>query len=490
MKKIKYIIIIIIVIFAAKTIYTYAKPAEQSQTSETITLVNAQKGDIKKTVSCTGKIVSNLDVVIKCKASGEIIKLPVDLSDAVKENDLICELDPEDEKRSLRQARVKLQSSKAKLAQAKVQYKRQKEMLDNKIAQKKNEIKTAKADLKDCKRDYARLKRLYKKQNTSLESLENAELAALKAENSLQIKEADLSDLESQKNALSVYENNIVLSECDVESNQIALETAEERLKETKVFAPSDGVISALNVQKGLIVSSPTSNVSGGTTLMTISDLSRLFVLADVDESDIGQIRLAQPVEIAVDAYQKEKFKGEVVRIATQGTTASSVVTFEVKIEITSKNKKLLLPEMTTDIEIITDQAENTIYIPETALVTKKGKSFVYVYDKALAENRDKNRNEKIAVKGSDEASKRKGLNKKRGNRKGTNIPGQRRMVETGLSDGINIEILSGLSADEQIIDTPLKSNQKWVKEKKSLFSLPGPQGARRAARRVSRGRG
>jgi HlyD family secretion protein len=474
MKKFFYLLILVFIVTISYFSLTEFNKKNSPNKKKEHKIISPEKGDIITNVSCTGKIVSNLDVLIKCKASGEIIKLPVDISDTVEENSLLCELDPEDEIRNLKQAKVKLLSSKAQLSQAKLKYTRQKELLENKIIQKKAEIIVAKADVEDKRKKAERLKRLYKKQNTSLESLEEAILASLKAKNSLEIQTSELMDLQSQTDALDIYKDDITLAESQVESNQISLETAQERLAETKVYAPSRGVISELNVQKGLIVSSPTSNVSGGTTLMTLSDLSRIFVLASVDESDIGQIKKNQAVNIKVDAYQGKKFKGIVSRIATQGTNSSNVVTFEVKIEVISTDKHLLLPEMTANIEIITHKAENVLYVPETAVISRRGKKFVYLYSPDTINN-PYNQNNPDLNKKPDRKIKRNKTGNPEKSKKEVSIPGLRKLVETGLSDGLNIEIKSGLELTDKIIDSPEQDSQKWIKkERSSGFRIPG----------------
>jgi HlyD family secretion protein len=81
-----------------------------------------------------------------------------------------------------------------------------------------------------------------------------------------------------------------------------------------------------------------------------ISDLSRVFVLAAVDESDIGQVRPGQRVKVTVDAFRNREFAGEVARIAPRGVNVSNVVTFEVKLEVTARDKDLLRPEMTANV--------------------------------------------------------------------------------------------------------------------------------------------
>ena len=80
-----------------------------------------------------------------------------------------------------------------------------------------------------------------------------------------------------------------------------------------------DGVVTDRKVQTGTIIASGVSNVGGGTTILTLSDLSRIYVLASVDESDIGKVQVGQPATITVDAYPSMQFAGKVVRIASKG---------------------------------------------------------------------------------------------------------------------------------------------------------------------------
>ena len=124
---------------------------------------------------------------------------------------------------------------------------------------------------------------------------------------------------------------------------------------------PPRWFISALltNIAPGYIVQSGTSGFSAGTTIMTLSDLSHVFVLASVDESDIGNVidpvrgGEKQKVRVTVDSFPGQVFDGQVVRVATKGVNTSNVVTFEVKIEVTSDNRTLLRPEMTGTANIV-----------------------------------------------------------------------------------------------------------------------------------------
>ena len=147
----------------------------------------------------------------------------------------------------------------------------------------------------------------------------------------------------------------------------MSLDLARQRLTETRVVSPVDGVVTQRAVQIGQIISSGISNVGGGTTALVVSDLSRIFVLAAVDESDIGQVRPGQRVKVTVDAYRNREFAGEVVRISPRGVNVSNVVTFEVKIEVTARDKELLRPEMTANVEILIDERPDALLAPSDA---------------------------------------------------------------------------------------------------------------------------
>jgi RND family efflux transporter MFP subunit len=209
-----------------------------------------------------------------------------------------------------------------------------------------------------------------------------------------------------------------------VQSNQIELTLAQQRVKDTVVVAPMDGVVSARNVQIGQIISSGISNVGGGTTVLVLSDLSRLYVLASVDESDIGKVEKGQRARITADAFPGTEFRGEVVRIATRGVNTSNVVTFEVKIEVLGPNKGLLRPEMTANVEIVAAEQPEALLVPAEALTRREGRRLAQV----------------VRADGTLEE----------------------RAVETGLGDGTQVEILSGLSEGETVGYRKGETESRW----------------------------
>jgi len=383
-----------------------------------------EKGPIRAAVSCTGQVVSNLDVEIKCKASGEVIKLPYDISDQVKKGALLVELDPVDEKRKVRQAKISLASSQARFMQSKVNLRIAQNGL---VIERKNAetaLKAAKASAKDSSAKAERMKKLFERKIASQQDKETAETVAIQVEADLENARARIEQLAIKEHELENKRQDVKLAKAQIETNKINLSLAQQRLKDTKVFAPIDGVVSERNVQSGQIISSGISNVGGGTSVMLLSDLSHLFILASVDESDIGKVALEQKVIITADAFPGKHFFGKIERIATKGVNVSNVVTFEVKIEVQGKNKLLLKPEMTANVEIIVAEKEGVLLVPSEAVLQEKGGHLVRLKkdDGSLEE----------------------------------------RPVQVGITDGVVIEIISGLHQGDTVVYRKGEARSRW----------------------------
>jgi HlyD family secretion protein len=208
-------------------------------------------------------------------------------------------------------------------------------------------------------------------------------------------------------------ENEVELVNTEVIRARIALEEVEERLEETEIFAPITGVIIEKLVEEGQIIASGISNVNGGTALATLADMSRLFIIADIDETDIGSIKIGHKVTITADAFSDRKFKGLVKRIAPQGLVENSITIFKVKIEVLGKGRKILKPMMSANIDIVTEHVENTVFTSRAGIRDGEQGKFAMV----LKEDKP----EKIAV-------------------------------QTGIRNPIHVQIVSGLIPGDQVI--------------------------------------
>ncbi|MFH1676428.1 MAG: efflux RND transporter periplasmic adaptor subunit, partial [bacterium] len=378
MKKVITVIIIVIVI-AAGSYYLLIRKKNGNNKAPVYTEAKPTRGEISQKVAASGSITSNLDVEIKCKASGEITTLPFDISQTVNEGDLLLELDPVDEQRNVELAKVNLFNSQARLKSARENLNISELNLATARERAKVDLEVAQARADTVKTSTERTIQLYNDGFISKGEYEQALTDKIAADSAVDSARIKFTELDTQETSLELLRQDVVTASSNVDTSQINLDLVNQRLDDTRVYSPMAGVITDRYVQIGQIIASGISNTGGGTSIMKISDLSRLFVLALVDESDIGHIVVGQQVKISVDAFPTEKFEGTVDRIAPTGVNVSNVVTFDVRIEVISDNKTLLMPEMTADVEIITAIHENAITVPLKAVQTKNGEKILMV---------------------------------------------------------------------------------------------------------------
>lgn len=402
--------------------YRFLRQQEEQKTEWTP--VTVWRGPLRVTVQSTGRIVPNLEVEIKCKASGEVTLLPFNVSDPVRQGDVLVELDQRDEQRRVHQEQVSLAGSEAKLAQARLNLRIAERTLAADRKRAESALASAQAKAADAQAKAERTRQLFAKKLASQEEVDTTETAAVQARADLEAAQIRIEELDIQAHQLDLRREDIKLAEAAVEANRISLELARQRLEDTRVMAPIDGVISERPVQIGQIISSGINNVGGGTTIMKIADLSRVFVLASVDESDVGRVATGQDVEVTADAYPEAQFSGRVTRIATKGVNVSNVVTFEVQIEVDSANKTLLKPEMTANVEIVASSRDHVLLAPADAIFRRRDAFYTTV----------------IGPSGATEE----------------------RRLQVGLSDGLATEILAGLVLGETVAAYHVQTDSRW----------------------------
>ena len=348
-----------------------------------------QRRTIEKSVPANGKVASNRDVDIKCQASGTIKTLPyTDVSKEVKPGEMLCQLDPIDMQRMVDTAKAVVDADNARLTEAKLNWQVSKMSLETTRQRCQATLTSTQAQAADAHAKAQRTQELFEHKNSdgqlsplaSKEELDTAQTTAAQMDAAVENAKAAIAELDQQKIDIDTKEQQIKETDASLAQDQSRLDTAKQNVDYCTVFAPKADnpadpprwFISSLltNIAPGYIVQSGTSGFSAGTTIMTLSDLSHVYVLASVDESNIGQVYdparggERQKVRTTVDAFPGQVFEGEVVRVATKGVNVSNVVTFEVKIEITSENRMLLRPEMTTTSNIICASKIDVLAVP------------------------------------------------------------------------------------------------------------------------------
>lgn len=147
-------------------------------------------------------------------------------------------------------------------------------------------------------------------------------------------------------------------------SAQAALDRARRNLRFANIYAPINGVVIERNVQVGQTVA---ASFSAPQLFLIAQDLTKMRILAQVDESDIGQIHAGQPVTFTVEAYPNRVFRGTVSQVRLESTTNNNVVEYTVVIGVNNKNGKLL-PGMTATATFLVNKATNVLKVPDAAL--------------------------------------------------------------------------------------------------------------------------
>jgi HlyD family secretion protein len=172
----------------------------------------------------------------------------------------------------------------------------------------------------------------------------------------------------------------------DVETAKASIARAEAQLRNTTIVlnqttirAPSDGVVLQKYVEQGTIIASATGFSSGGgQSIVQIGDLSRVYVDAQVDETDISQVRVGQTVKIEFDAVPDQPFEGVVQRIEPRGVTDNNITTVKARIELKSPTPALR-PGLNGECEFLIAEKKNVLVIPSRAVRNDKGKKFVQI---------------------------------------------------------------------------------------------------------------
>jgi HlyD family secretion protein len=270
--------------------------------------VPVERRDIVVSAQASGAIQPDTTVEVKSKASGEILQLSAETGQVVKRGAPLVRIDPRNARNALAQAQADLDVAKAKLTNATSQKKRSDE--------------------------------LFKSQSITEQENEQALL--------------DYADARSE-----------------VVRSQVAVDNARIQLEDTDVRAPITGTVLEKDVERGAVIASATSNVSGGTTLLKMADLNQVQVRTLVDETDIGKLQPDQLATVTVDAYPQRPFTGTVLKIEPQAQTEQNVTMFPVLVRIDNK-EALLRPGMNAEVEIHVGRRDSVLAVPNAALRTQR----------------------------------------------------------------------------------------------------------------------
>ena len=279
----------------------------QSEADEApeLTVVEAGRQYLEIIVEAAGELEPLRTVEVMSKASGEVIEVLVDTGDRVTPGALLARIDPRDVQNDFNQGEADYEVAVERLGIAEAQLRRSESLLEaGVITEQEHEGR----DL-----EYA-----------------NSQAALVRAETNLGL--------------------------------------ARLRLEDVTIGSPLDGTVLVKNVEEGQVISSPSGNVSGGTVLLTIADLSVMQVRTLVSEADVGRIEPDMPATVRVDAFQDRSFGGVVEKIEPQAEVVQSVVNFPVIVSLDNA-EGILKPGMSANVSVLLAERPNAITLPNNAIV-------------------------------------------------------------------------------------------------------------------------
>ncbi len=387
-----------------------------------------RRAEIVQTVTAPGTIELVEEADIASQIMGQVDAVLVEKGDTVKEGDLLVRLNGED-------ASARLASTEARIERLKAA------------------IDMAQADLDKAQLDAAGYHKLESRGFSTPDEVRNGETTLTKMEAVLEMSRHEL------KESFAMRRNS------------------EQEVERTEIRSPMDGTVIDLDVEVGEVVIAGTTNLPG-TVLMTIGDMSKMRVRADVDETDVGLIRHGQPVQIYLQADQTVSVPGQVDLISPKGTKINDVVTFETLIAVKGKHGALR-PEMTATVEIEVKRVHDAMSVPVQAVVHRR---FRDLPDTPQLREWVEKQPKTPAEKGKDLSVRyikivfvmQDGV-------------ARVRPVRTGISDEERIEIIEGLDGKDDVIIGPFRTLDEMAEDQPVELKKEDPKKAKKQTARDSK---
>jgi HlyD family secretion protein len=406
------------------------------------------RGDLVEVVGAPGVVEPKTKVSISARVSARVMELPFREGQIVTKGDpnaqppvkpsLLVKLDDKDLQAMLRSAKAQHSAQAAQLEVAKARLLTQAET-----------IKSVQATLRDAKRDLERQQELFKSEIVTETVIDQARTMV----------ERRLAEVAIAETCLKADQLNLLVLSANVAAAEEEVNRCTENLTYTEIVSPIDGIVTRVKAEVGELVVTGTMN-NPGTEILQVADLSKMLVVAQLDEGDVGQVRVGQPAKVTIRAYRDQAFTGTVDSIALVQTAglAGRAGYFEVKILLATAQR--VYSGLSADVEIETRRHAGVLKVPSQSILSRR-------VDELPAAVRDGNPN---VVAGKTETPVVYRV-----------IDGQTVVtpVKIGPADATHTVILAGLEEKDKVVVGPykvleqLKHEQKVADDRKGATSRP-----------------
>ncbi len=302
-----------------------------------------ERGSLQATVSASGAVNPVTQVSVGTQVSGQIRDLLVDFNSEVKAGQLIAQIDPETFEYRVRSAQADVEAAQAAVLTAQAS-----------AAVGRAQVARAQVDLSEAQRDFERKQSLVQMQF----------IAQSEADRARALVNTSTEALKATLAQVGVTEAQIKTANANVAQRQASLAQARVDLSRTRIVSPVNGIVIKRSIEKGQTVA---ASLQSPELFVIAQNLSDMQVDASVDESDVGRIRNGQRATFTVDAFPGQTFEGEVRQVRKAAQTIANVVTYVAVVGFSNTSGRLL-PGMTANVRIVTDQRENVLKIANAAL--------------------------------------------------------------------------------------------------------------------------
>lgn len=406
----------------------FAKPA-----APTYSEVTLKKGTVAQTIHATGKVQAVTTVQVGSQVSGTVSELHADFNDKVKAGQLVARLDPSQLEAQLSQVKAALLSSQANERGAKSGV----DVADASVRAAQANVDRAQSVVDDAQKTSDRAQALLKEGAIPRQDVDKASAALVQAQSSKQQAVAQLQQSMAQAVSAKAQWDQ---AKSGVSQSQSALEVAEVNLQRTFIKSPIDGVVISRSVDVGQTVA---ASLQAPVLFLIANDLTKMQVLADVDEADVGGLVKGSKVTFTVDAFPNDTFEGRISQVRLAPQTVQNVTTYTAVVDVNNPESKLK-PGMTANITATIAQKDDVLLVPNAALRFRP--------DGAAQSNRGS-----MVFKVAD----------------GKLTPAR---VKLGLSDGLVSEVVSGSIAAGDHVAVAAAQQTKTGTGSKSGPAFPGTQ--------------
>lgn len=312
---------------------------------------------VARSISATGTLQAVTTVQVGTEVSGTVSELYADFNSHVKKDQVIARLDPSQFQAQVAQANAAWMSAQATVQSAQNNV----VAADAAVQSAQSNVDREDAALKDAQTSADRTRKLVAAGVSPAMDLPTAESTLAQADAQKQQAVAQLNQAKAQAQAAR---SQVTQAQAQSAQSKAAVNLAQVNLDHTIIKAPIDGVVVARNVDVGQTVA---ASLQAPTVFLIANDLTRMQVLANIDEADVGQLGADSKVTFTVDAYPSDVFNGHISQVRLQPQTLQNVVTYTAVIDVANPDLKLK-PGMTANVTVVVGERDNVLTVPNAAL--------------------------------------------------------------------------------------------------------------------------